>query len=175
MWLTPDRVLPLAGYAANVANGAAALGYAEALIERYTGARWGSVGQATLRIRLDAATYLLPVPQDVIEAAITAPTSYAGRGLLPTRHGLVLADGSRFTPGLYTLTVSRGYVTIPEDLVKAASLLAAHYLQLSDPERSRYANLSLGDFSGDMRLFDLPVPEAEQLLRPYAPAVAVSL
>lgn len=175
MALTLARVLSLAGYPVSVARGAEALAYAETLITHRTGARWGTSGAATLSVRLGARSHLLPLPRDVTAATITSPSSYVGRALIITPHGLELADGGRFDAGLYLLSVTRGYSVVPEDVVKAASLLAAHYLQLSDPDRSRYENLSFGDFAGAMRLTALPVPEAEQLLRPYCRDVAVSL
>jgi len=174
-WLDPTRVLPLAGYDPTHPLAAHALAYARTLIAARTSAVWGASQAATLRVRLESNSFLLPVPRDISAATITSPASYAGQAVTITRHGLELADGGRFDAGLYLLSVTRGYSVVPEDVVKAASLLAAHYLQLSDPDRSRYENLSFGDFAGAMRLTALPVPEAEQLLRPYCRDVAVSL
>ena len=63
---------------------------------------------------------------------------------------------------------------MPPAVTRAAALLAAYHLSLADPERSRYDEVSLGDFSGTERRDAFPVPAAEQLLRPWITSVAVA-
>lgn len=185
-WLTAADVLPLAGYTANVANGDRALDYAEALIEAVTDVNWGGEVAFTSRIRLPARTFRLPLPIDQTgdETTLTlTPTiaSYYGTSysIEISDGGLALLDGDEqeqpWDAITWKIAGQRGITTIPEDVQKAASLLAAHFLSLSDPERSRYAGASLGDFAGTMRLHALPVPEAAQLLRRYRREVQASL
>ena len=184
-WLTASDVLPLAGYAANVANGDRALDYAEALITAVTDVSWGAEVACSERVRLSAKTYELPLPIDQVgdETTLTiTPTieSYYGSGYAieigPGGLGLLSGDNSiPWDAVTWTIQGQRGIATIPEPINKAASLLAAHFLGLSDPERSRYTGASLGDFAGTMRLHALPVPEAAQLLRRYRREVRASL
>lgn len=185
-WLTASDVLPLAGYAANVANADRALDYAEALIEAVTDANWGGDVAFTSRIRLPARTFRLPLPIDQTgnEGTLTLTPSLASYygtsySIEISDGGLALLDGDEqeqpWDAITWKIEVQRGITTIPEDVNKAASLLAAHFLGLSDPERSRYTGASLGDFAGTMRLHSLPVPEAAQLLRRYRREVRASL
>ena len=185
-WLTAADVLPLAGYAAGVTNGDRALDYAEALIEAVTDINWGGEVAFTSRIRLPAKTFRLPLPVDQTgdETTLTlTPTiaSYYGSSysIEISDGGLALLDGDEqeqpWDAITWKVAGQRGITTIPENVNKAASLLAAHFLGLSDPERSRYVGASLGDFAGTMRLTELPVPEAAQLLRRYRREVRASL
>ena len=185
-WLTAANVLPLAGYAANITNGDRALDYAEALITAVTDVSWGAEVAFSERVRLSAKTYELPLPIDQVgdETTLTiTPTieSYYGSGyaIEISDGGLALLDGDEqeqpWDAITWKIQGQRGITTIPENANKAASLLAAHFLGLSDPERSRYVGASLGDFAGTMRLTELPVPEAAQLLRRYRREVRASL
>lgn len=185
-WLVAASVLPLAGYAADVTNGDRALDYAEALIEAVTDANWGGNVAFTNRIRLPARTFRLPLPVDQTgdETTLTlTPTIAAYYGssysIEITDGSLALLDGDEQEQPWDAITWKvegqRGITAIPEAVNKAASLLAAHFLGLSDPERSRYVGASLGDFAGTMRLAELPVPEAGQLLRRYRREIRASL
>jgi len=185
-WLTAADVLPLAGRAADAVNGDRALDYAEALITAVTDVNWGAEVAFTERIRLPAKTFRLPLPIDQVgdETTLTlTPTlaSYYGDSysIEISDGGLALLDGDEQEQPWDAITWKvegqRGITAIPEDVNKAASLLAEHFLGLSDPERSRYVGASLGDFAGTMRLHALPVPEAAQLLRRYRREVRASL
>jgi hypothetical protein len=178
-WLNAHKaaVLGLAGYAEGVTRGDVALTYAEGLIEQYTGipaSRWGASVQEAIGVRLAARTYLLPCPTDVTGLVSIVPATQVDYTMERREHGIALVDADgldvAWGPGPYKVTVQRGYSAIPQPVIKAASLLAAHYLGLSDPDRSRFLNASLGDFSGTMRLQALPVPEAAALLHRYRPA-----
>jgi len=184
-WLEPAKVLPLAGYIVpdplEDTREAEALAYAERLIESFTGSSWGAVVPFTERHHLTAKSWFLPLPLDIVitEPITVAPSPAAGYTLeVGGRAGLYRVANGQQVPwdaGSYTITGSRGLEAIPADVNKAASLLAAHYLSLSDPERSRYEMAALGDFSGSMRLHELIVPEAAILLRRYRREVHVSL
>jgi len=183
-WLDPTIVLPLAGYTPPASptplpeNMAAAVAFAEQAIEARTRLTWGSSTTETLTIRLSAASYLLRLPRDV--TAVTSVTPAIGSNELYElqRFGLELFDASydqlSWRAGSYRVEVTRGLVTIPPPVNRAASLLAQHYLSLADAERSRYDHVALGDFSGSERRDAFPVPAAEQLLRPWLSNVAVS-
>lgn len=184
-WLTPASVLPLAGYPVpdplENTPAASAIAYAESLIEGFTKLSWGESVAFIERHRLTSKSWFLPLPLDVQpdEPLTVSPapganydTEYAGSAGLILLHG---GQQSAWQPGTYTITGTRGIETIPEDVNKAASLLAAHYLGLSDPERSRYSGAMLGDFGGTMRLHELPVPEAAIFLRRYRREVQATL
>lgn len=181
-WLSALATLPLAGYSATVTNGTEALRCAENLIEQYTRCVWGQVitGQMA-RVRLDASAWTLPLPADVdsLTGPGIMPALAPGVTLAITKDGLEQRDVLGFPvvwkAGQYVLQFSRGFANVPDDVVKAGSLLAAWYLGLSDPERSRYSSLSMGDFSGAMRLTELPVPEAQAILSKYRSRVMVGL
>jgi hypothetical protein len=178
-WLTPDKnqILEMAGYPSSATRGNEALLFAEQVINRRTGVSWGSVVTFYLRVRLNAKSWLLPLPLDVVTVASVEPEQ-ANTTLTITPHGLALVDSKGqdvlWLPGGYVIEGTRGIATIPEDVIKAASLLVNYYLGLSDSERSRYDNFSSGDFAGAIRRA-APVPEAEQLLSSYCQDVGVSL
>jgi hypothetical protein len=182
MWLSAEATLSLAGYSSTVLHGTEALQCAEGLIEDYTGCFWGEVRTLQpVRVRLDAAYWTLPMPRDVM--LDTAPGIYpvleAGMTLRLSPNNLEQYDPNGlpvvWKAGQYIVQVSRGFAVIPQDVVKAASLLAAWYLGLSDPDRSRYSSLSMGDFSGVIRLAELPVPEAQAILARYRTRVRVGV
>lgn len=177
MWLEPDKVLPLAGYSAAHAKASEAIAYAEGLIEGHTKLLFGRVEPFVHHVRLSARSYSIPLPKDV-----RSITMVGGAGFVSHMHqlrstGLASLDSMGFEAawpaGQYQVAGMRGFEVIPEDIKKAASLLAAHYLGLSDPERSRYEGASLGDFSGTQRLMALPVPEAQAMLSRYVSSVGV--
>lgn len=182
-WLDPQVVLPLAGYTPPAeptplpANLAAAVEFAEQVIEARTRLTWGSSTTETLTVRLSAASYLLRLPRDV--TAVTSVTPAIGSNELYElkRFGLELFDAAweqlAWRPGTYRVEVVRGLVSIPGAVNRAAALLAGHYLGLADPERSRYDQVALGDFAGTERRDAFPVPAAEVLLRPWLSNVAV--
>ena len=179
-WLEPKRVLSLAGYPAEVPEAgskeADALLFAEQNIQASTDAVWGRVDDFTERYTLRNAQLYLETPLDVryIRHVEPLPKGYITAF---AELGLALLDAEGFeTPwpkGRYLVRGTRGVAIIPEEVTKAGSLLAAYYLELSDPDRSRYEGLSMGDFSGTMRLSSLPVPEAAALLRKYSRRVRV--
>ena len=171
-WLTPikTRVFALAGYPESHTLAAQAIAFAEQVIERRTGLRWGSTGSFYSRVRLDAKSFNLPLPKDILTVASVSNTP-SGHTTTVDFDGLGLLDASGFIAiwpeGGYVIEGTRGIADVPETVVKAASLLVNYYLGLSDSERSRYSNFAIGDFSGGMRFTELPGPEAEQLLRPW--------
>lgn len=185
-----DSIGSLAGFPADKES----LAYAEELISAYTGCLFGVVPTPfTSNIRLEAASYQLPLPIDVqsvntatgvgqdaiTQATIVMPAAGVTLGLRLSRNLLYAEDADglpyRFGAGLWTVVGTRGYPNVPGAIIKAASLLVAAYLEPSDPDRSRFANLNLGDFGGTMRLSELPVPEAMQMLNAYRNRVQVSL
>ena len=181
MWLSAEATLSLAGYSSTVLHGTEALQCAEGLIEQYTGGIWGEVRTVGIRTRLDARAWTLPLPADVdrsVPAGIM-PALAAGVTLAFADDGLEQRDALGmpvvWDAGQYIVQVSRGFEVIPQDVVKAASLLAAWYLGLSDPDRSRYSSISMGDFSGVIRLAELPVPEAQAILARYRTRVRVGV
>jgi hypothetical protein len=158
---------------------------AESLIPAFTGVAFGSSAATTLRVTAQAKTMQLELPRDV--SAVTAVT-FQGKSLeavfgtgytTALENGLMLIDAddqpAAWLPGAYRITCTQGFADVPGDVLKAASLVLAWFVALSDPERSRYTNFSLGDFSADMRLLDFPVPEARQLLDWYRTAVRGAL
>jgi hypothetical protein len=177
-WLTPKKsqLAAMAGYSDNAPRLGEALAFAEEVIARRTGAVWGSTTTFYQRVRLNAKSWLLPLPVDVAEVESVVPEQAAT--LTPTPHGLALVDSVGqdvlWLPGGYVIHGTRGFTEIPKAVLKAASLLINYYMGLSDSERSRYENFSSGDFSGALRRA-APVPEAEQLLKPYCQDVGVSL
>lgn len=190
-WLDPYVVLPLAGYAPPVqpappadpvplpGNQAAALAFAEQVIETRTRiSTWGTTTSETLKVSLQAATYLLRLPRDTISVEDVSPAIGHGRLWELQRYGLELFDSAYdqlpWQTGTYRVEVVRGVPEIPSVVNRAAALLAGHYLGLADAERSRYDFLRFGDFSGTERRDAFPVPAAEQLLRPWISDVAVA-
>ena len=179
-WLEPKRVLSLAGYVGEVpekgSKEADALTFAEQSIEGATDAVWGRSEDFTLRFTCNQKETYLELPFDVRSIREVAPLPAKHRPTLTTL-GLALLDAEGFEvpweKGRYVVRGTRGVAVIPEEVTKAGSLLAAYYLDLSDPDRSRYEGLSMGDFSGTMRLSSLPVPEAAALLRKYSRRVRV--
>ena len=180
-FLEPKRVLSLAGYPAEVpAEGskeADALTFAEQCIEGATDAVWGKSEDFTQRYTLPRERMVLEVFPDTRSVRSAEPLPREHRVTLG-EFGLALLDAELFQvpwpAGRYIVRGTRGHAQVPEDVTKAASLLAAYYLELSDPDRSRYRGLSAGDFSGTMRLASLSVPEAAALLRKYRRQVRVS-
>jgi hypothetical protein len=172
-----DRILPMAGYP-NVGS-LEALVFAESIIEAYTRRVWGQVVPYTAKIRLAAKSLVLPLPSDAVSAAsLIGPVDTSGYTLEVSPYGLLAEAGGKpviFGPGLWVIQGNRGSITVPEPLIRAAALLANYYLGLADSERSRYQQISIGDFSGGMRFFQLPVPEAETLLNTYVGRVEVSV
>ena len=180
-FLEPKRVLSLAGYAGEVpAEGskeADALTFAEQSIEAATDAVWGRSEDFTLRFTRNQKAMYLELPKDVRSVRHVEGLPSLHRATL-TELGLSLLDAEGFEvpwpAGRYLVRGTRGHAQVPEEVTKAGSLLAAYYLELSDPDRSRYEGLSAGDFSGTMRLASLSVPEAAALLRKYRRQVRVS-
>lgn len=184
------RVLNLAGATVPLDGGGdpapteeqeAAVRFAEGIIRSYTGAEWLPKPtppaelepvEATIRVRLDARSYALPLPRDVrtVEDIRPAPDERFSPFLPRSRRLELVDEGSAelgaWERGSYFVDVTRGFEA-GDDVEKAASLLAAYYLQLSDPERSSYASFAQGDMSGEWRGKSLPVPEAAVLLRRY--------
>lgn len=183
-WLDPQVVLPLAGYtppappAVLPSNLAAAVAFAEQVIETRTRLTWGSSKAETLTVRLTAASYLLRLPRDVTSVEDVTPAIGSSEMFQLAKFGLELFDSSwdqlPWRPATYRVEVMRGIVEIPAAVNRAGSLLAQHYLSLADAERSRYDFVSLGDFSGTERRDAFPVPAAEVLLRPWLSNVAVA-
>lgn len=181
-WLSPETVLPMAGYP--VADPlperqAAAVTYAEQVIEQRTGLVWGDSRVDTLTVRLSAASYLLRVPRDATSVKVLSPAISHAQMTQLARHGLELFDSAwdqlPWRQGTYRLEVTRGIAVIPEPVNRAAALLVGHHLSYADHSRSQFDGLTLGDFSGARRRDAFPVPEAEQLLRPWLSNVGVSL
>ena len=181
-YLVAADVLPLAGYPADYAGAAAALTYAEFYIDKVTGLTFAaSPSAATIRVHTHAKTYYLPLPYDVATVSTITPNANSYTLELATdRTGKSLRwldandEPKVFEAGFYKLTITKG-IAVDKNVNKAGSLLAAHYLAMSDPERSRFANFSQGDISGSMRLDDTPVPEATALLRSYPKPAKVAL
>lgn len=178
-WLEPTRVLPLAGYPAEAPEAGspeeAAVAFAEQQIEAATGAVWGAATDFTERFTLTAKKLYLETPPDTRTVRSVEPLP-SGHKVSLAELGLALLEDGFETPwpvGRYIVRGSRGYTHVPEDVVKAASLLVGYYLDLSDPDRSRYTGLSSGDFAGSMRLSEVPVPEARALLNKYRRRVRV--
>lgn len=184
-WLDPHIVLPLAGHTPPAEPAelperlAAAVEFAEQVIETRTRiTTWGTTKTETLRVSLQAATYLLRLPRDVIAVEDVVPSIGHGRLWELQRYGLELFDSAYdqlpWREGTYRVEVVRGVPEVPSAVNRAGALLAGHYLTLADSERSRYDFLRLGDFSGAERRDAFPVPAAEQLLRPWISNVAVA-
>lgn len=180
-WLDPQDVLPLAGHTPGTPLSdaqTAAMAFAEQTIEARTGLLWGSTTTETITVRLTAASYLLRLPRDIVSVSDVTPAIGASQMYQVAKHGLELFDSTwdqlAWAAGTYRVEIEHGITTIPEAVNRAAALLAAHYLTLADPERSRYDNAALGDFSGTERRDAFPVPAAEQLLRPWITNVAVA-
>lgn len=183
-WLDPQVVLPLAGYSPPAepsplpANLAAAVEFAEAVIEARTRLTWGSTLEETLTITLTAATYLLRLPRDVVEVLSVTPAIGGNQLWELQRYGLELFDAGYdqlpWRQGSYRVEVKRGIVEIPGPVIRAGALLAQHYLSFPDAQRSRFDGARLGDFGGTERRDAFPVPAAEQLLRPWISDVAAA-
>ena len=176
-YLVAADVLPLAGYPADISNASKALAYAESIINGFTGlALDAAIVDEVKQVNLTAKTFYIPLTRDVTAVSTISPNNqgYTLAVLSDHEQNKSLtwqdADGIRqpFDAGFYSITQTRSY-TVNERINKAASLLAAYYLGLSDPDRSRYATFSQGDISGSMRLDDTPVPEATALLRWFVP------
>jgi hypothetical protein len=179
-WLAQNRVLPLAGYPNGFSGNGDAIACAENLITHYTGCTFGSAGVSSIRVRLSAKSFTLELPKDAASTPVPTVTPAPTVGVITVGDGvleLLDANGQNLTwnPGTYTITLTRGFVTVPDDVIKAGSLLVAWFKGLSDPERSRYINTAQGDFSGTMRLTELPVPEAQAILNRYRTRVKASL
>jgi len=172
-----DRIFPMAGYP-NVAS-SEVLAFAESCIESHTRRVWGQSVAYTHRIRLTAKSLVLPLPSDATSVTgLSGPVSTTGYTLEVTPYGLVAESGDKpviFEAGLWVLEVQRGSIIIPKPVIRAAALLVNYYLGLADSERSRYQQISIGDFSGGMRFSQLPVPEVEILLNPYTIRVEAAL
>ena len=180
-WLDATAVLKLAGYTAGSplsAEHQAAVAFAEQVIASRTRLVWGEERTETLTVRLNARAYHLRLPRDVTAVEDVSPAIGSSQLWELTRHGLELFDSSydqlAWSAGTYRIEVVRGITDVPPAVTRAAALLAAHHLSLADPERSRYDEVSLGDFSGTERRDAFPVPAAEQLLRPWITSVAVA-
>lgn len=177
-YLVAADVLPLAGYPDDHSKASDALAYAESIIDGFTGlALDAAITGEVKHINLTAKTFMIPLARDVTTVSAISPNYNASYTLniisdLSHNRTLTWLDSSSkrqpFDEGFYMLTQNRSY-TVNERINKAASLLAAYYLGLSDPDRSRYATFSQGDISGSMRLDDTPVPEATALLRWFVP------
>jgi hypothetical protein len=174
-WLDPhrDALLRMAGYPATHPLAAAALEYAEQAIDGHTGRIWGSSQPFTHRVHLAGRAYALPLPPDATSVA-TVNDLPPATGIVWTITPLGLeatdAEGKpvAWGPGVWVIAGQRGSITIPQGVLKAASLLINAYLALSDAQRSQFANASRGDLSYSMRYAQLPAPEAETYLAPYA-------
>ena len=142
------------------------------MIASNTSAVWGLVQDFTLPVQLSANAFVLDLPIDTRTIVEVTPLDQGDR-VHVSPGGLALLNPSGgpkvWRRGFYTVKGTRGYGEgeIPADVVKAASLLVAYYLGMSDPDRSRYSGLTVGDFSGTMHRNAFPVPEAAQLLRKY--------
>lgn len=187
-FLDPDAVLGAAGYTKPAggwdANSLAAVAFAEAAIEGYTGAVWygsgGNPAAATLRVRIDGKRRALPLPRDFVTVTAVVPAPSSSYSQVLSDLGLELWDDAATTQadmiglwdeGPYKITGTRGFT--PDDRAnRAAALLAAYFLRLPDPERSAYRSLSEGDFSGAYRPSNLGVPEAEDLLAAFRATAA---
>lgn len=181
MWLDATVVLKQAGYTAGTpltAEQEAAVAFAEQAIEARTGLVWGTTAAETLSVRLSARSYFLHLPKDTRTVEDVIPAIGASELFELDGHRLQLFDSTydqlAWAAGTYRVEITRGITDIPQPVIRAAALLAAYHLGLADPERSRYDHLSLGDFSGSQRRDAFPVPEAEQLLRPWITTVAVA-
>ncbi|GEM47210.1 hypothetical protein [Deinococcus cellulosilyticus] len=177
-WLSATTILPMAGYPAAHARAAEAISFAETCIEAYTRAKWGAVVADSIILIQDARSYFLLLPLDVQTVTSVSPiastytTTLKGCELWKKDSGGYIG---LWDAGTYQIEITRGYTTIPQDVIKAASLLAGYYLSLSDPEKSRYDSLSIGDWSsGRMSGSDLPVPEAQAILRRYRTRVGAT-
>ena len=182
-WLEPPKVLALAGYPAEEpapeSKEADAVRFASEMIQGYTRVSWGLVLDFTLPVHLSANAMHLDIPKDTRTILGVTPLSQSDR-VLVSPVGLERVSGAGvpkvWPKGSYAITGTRGYAEgeIPADVVKAASLLVAYYLGMSDPDRSRFEGLTVGDFSGTMHRRAFPVPEAEGLLRRYRTSSRVS-
>jgi hypothetical protein len=179
MFLSAKIVLPLAGYPETHKDGKAALAYAEELITSYTGLTFGkSETGKIVTVNTVVKTMFLELPLDVTAVTGIAPALAGGESFVLSPGKLERKNETGLLPwnaAYYQITVTRGIQTVPPVVNKAASLLVAHYLQLSDAERSKYLGTSQGDFSGTMRFDELPVPEASQLLRMYRSSVRMGV
>lgn len=158
---------------------AAALAFAEQVIETRTRLTWGASASETLTVRLHAKSFYLRLPRDVTAVEDVTPAIGASELFELSKFGLERFDSTYdqlpWDAGTYRVEVVRGITDIPYSVNRAAALLAGHYLTLADSERSRFDHVSLGDFSGTERRDAFPVPAAEQLLRPWIRSVQVTL
>jgi len=176
-WLAAhsEQLLQQAGFRLDMPLADEALAYAEQIIERYTQQPWGRTEAFTATVRVPHRTYALPLPAGTTTVSTingySKPTGtqwiVSGLGL----ERLVQNVFEAWEPGTYIIAGQCGSVAIPQDVLKAASLLVNHFLRLSDADRSQFENYARGDFSGTMRHAQVPVPEAQALLQPYAPVV----
>lgn len=178
-WLDPyrDILLQMAGYPATHVLAGQALEFAEQAIEGYTRRVWGSSQPFSQRVYLAAKSYALPLPPDASSVStVNGEPAPSGVTWSLTALGLEATDAEgrpvAWAPGVWTVSGQRGSTTIPQNVLKAASLLIGAYLSLSDPQRSQMASASRGDLSYSMRFAQLSVPEAETYLAPYAGRVA---
>ncbi|NJK43224.1 MAG: hypothetical protein HC933_02220 [Pleurocapsa sp. SU_196_0] len=187
MWLDGALISALTGVSTTHPQFADAIGTAENLIETHTGCTFGSSAAVVAHVSLGGASLGLFLPRADITAvsSVTRGTqtleAIYGTGVTFTRNrdSLELLDAQgqpiAWHVGRYTLNVTQGFATVPGVVSKAASLLVAWFLDLSDADRSRFDNLSIGDFAGTMRRDAFPVPEAEMLLAPFCTRGAVAL
>lgn len=182
-WLTPlrERWLRMAGFPAEHPLVESAEAFAEQMVHAYTDAVFGVSTAFSDTVMLTARTHGLPCKLDV--SAITSIThndTLLSALQYQIQHGYIYAHRADYTMhlwqiGVYTISCTRGITAVPEQVIRAAALLAAYYMRLSDPERSQYLNYARGDFSGTARLAELPVPEAAQLLNRYRDVAEASL
>lgn len=181
MWLNPHRaqVLQMAGYPATHVLAEPALRYAETAIEAYTGCVWGSTRTETIIIRLTSLAMTLLLPPDTQSVnTINGYPMPTGTNWVLTKDGLYRLEGGalvHWQPGHYAVELVRGRTQIPFAVLKAASLLANAYLNLSDAQRSQFEQASRGDISYRMRFSQLIAPEAETWLGVYRNAVGGAL
>jgi len=180
-WLTSyrDMLLRQAGFPTSAPLAEAAIEYAEQTIERYTGRVWTALTPFEANVRLSARSYILPLPPGVTSvSAINGQPAQPGTSWRINALGLEVDSASQavvWQPGFYLIAGMRGSTDVSQSVLKAAALLVGYYLRLSDPERSRFQNYSRGDFTGEMRMSQLPVPEAEVLLSPLVSKVRVGV
>ncbi|WP_156113871.1 hypothetical protein [Meiothermus ruber] len=122
-------------------------------------------------------TLLLPPDTQSVNTINGYPMP-TGTNWVLTKDGLYRLEGGalvHWQPGHYAVELVRGRTQIPFAVLKAASLLANAYLNLSDAQRSQFEQASRGDISYRMRFSQLIAPEAETWLGVYRNAVGGAL